>query len=112
LKVKRNDLDGFMNTSCEPISTSKMTCNTNITPVTEGPIAIYISKYATKKTHEDDGEEYNRVAEETRRKMMSRNHYENFNKMKRRSITDKNLLLRRRGKRRCEDCFQRPVVYQ
>jgi hypothetical protein len=70
VKVKRNELDAFMNTSCMPISTSKLTCNTNITPVTEGPIAIYISKYATKKTQEDDGEEYNRVAEETR-KMLS-----------------------------------------
>jgi hypothetical protein len=47
-----------------------MTCNTNITPVTEGPITVYISKYATKRHTKMMVKEYNRVAEETR-KMMS-----------------------------------------
>jgi hypothetical protein len=63
-------MDAFMNTSCEPVSTSKLTCNSNVTPVTEGPISIYICKYVTKRTQEDDGEQCNRVAEETR-KMLS-----------------------------------------
>ena len=65
--VRRHQYDGFQNVSCPAISQSRLTCNTNVSPVMPGPVGQYMFKYGLKQTQEDELAEYERVAEATRK---------------------------------------------
>jgi hypothetical protein len=58
---KRKRYDIFQNISCEAISQSKLTCNTNIAPIIQGPMGQYSFKYNFKDTQKEDTEEYGRA---------------------------------------------------
>ena len=59
---KRAEYDAFQNICCPAISYSKLTCNTNLSPVMKGPMAQYTFKYNMKCTQEEDGEEYHNLS--------------------------------------------------
>ena len=63
--IKRHGYNAFQNVSCPAISQSKMTCNTNVQEILEGPVGQYSFKYVIKPTQEDDTAEYQRVKEAT-----------------------------------------------
>jgi hypothetical protein len=65
--IGRQAYDAFQNVSCQTISHSKLTCNTNISMIMPGPIGQYAFKYTLKGTQEDDTEEYQHVAQATQR---------------------------------------------
>jgi hypothetical protein len=65
--VRRPAYDAFQNVSCHAISHSKLTCNTNVAAIMQGPIGQYSFKYHLKGTQKDDTEEYERVAQATRK---------------------------------------------
>jgi hypothetical protein len=58
---KRNYYDVFQNVACNAISNSKLCCNTNVTPVIDGPIGQYIYKYCKKGTQQEDEAPYAHV---------------------------------------------------
>jgi hypothetical protein len=45
---KRNNYDLFQNVSCKVISESKLTCNSNVSIITDGPVGQYQFKYIMK----------------------------------------------------------------
>ena len=55
---KRRRFDAFQNTSVTAIMESKMSCNTNMSLCTNGPIVMYTVKYISKGTQKDDKAEY------------------------------------------------------
>jgi hypothetical protein len=65
--VRRPAYDAFQNVSCHAISHSQLTCNTNVAAIMQGPIGQYSFKYHLKGTQKDDTEEYERVAQATRK---------------------------------------------
>jgi len=62
--VKRGVYDQFQNVSCPAISHSKLSCNTNISPVTPGPVAQYQFKYHMKGCQEEEREPYEKLLEQ------------------------------------------------
>jgi len=58
---RRLNYDCFQNISCPAISESKLTCNSNMQLLTDGPIAQYQFKYITKHTQHQDTAEYAEV---------------------------------------------------
>ena len=52
--IERHEHDAFQNVSCPAISESKLTCDTNVSPLMPGPAAGYSFKYLMKNTQEDD----------------------------------------------------------
>ena len=58
---KRNRYDLFQNTSCEAISESKFSCNSNLALITDGPVGFYQYKYVFKNTQKDDTAHYEEV---------------------------------------------------
>ena len=67
INVKRAATDAFQNESCTAIINSKLACNTNVTVLMPGPIAFYIFKYNLKGTQEEDQQQYERIADATRK---------------------------------------------
>ena len=67
LQIKRLKYDVFQNTSCRAISESKLTCNSNYSPMFSGPLVMYSTKYTLKGTQEDEQEEYSRAQEAAQR---------------------------------------------
>ena len=55
---KRQDYDLFQNVSCKAISESKLTCNSNVSVITDGPVGQYQFKYILKSTQADDTAPY------------------------------------------------------
>ena len=55
---KRNCYDLFQNVCCPAISHSKLTCNSNIALITDGPLSQYQFKYQLKKTQKEDTMDY------------------------------------------------------
>jgi hypothetical protein len=64
---KRGPYDLFQNVSCRAISESKLSCNTNVNLITDGPISQYNIKYQNKDTRKDDTKEYKAVLESIKR---------------------------------------------
>lgn len=58
---KRGTYDSFQNVSCPAISESKLTCNSNVAVITDGPIGMYSCKYINKPNEKDDTAEYAHV---------------------------------------------------
>jgi len=58
---KRGPYDLFQNVSCPGISETKLSCNTNIAVITDGPLGQYSIKYQHKGTQDDDQREYAQV---------------------------------------------------
>ena len=58
---KRGRYDLFQNPCCLAISQSKFSCNSNVSLITDGPIALYQIKYEFKSTQDDDTAEYAHV---------------------------------------------------
>jgi hypothetical protein len=52
---QRNVYDLFQNVAIKAVSESKMTCNSNVSLVTPGPLALYKTKYQTKATQDSEG---------------------------------------------------------
>ena len=50
-----------MNMYCPVISDSKISCNSNISLVTHGKFAFYVTKYVSKSTQNEDNGEYEPV---------------------------------------------------
>ena len=73
---KRNTYDLFQNVCCKCLSNSKFSCNTNISLITDGPIAYYICKYCVKANDKDEVADYTEV-DYTMKKMTGRVHEEN-----------------------------------
>ena len=63
---KRYTYDLFQNVCCKAISESKMTCNSNVAIITDGPVGQYQFKYVMKSTQEDDVAAYSQVEERRR----------------------------------------------
>jgi len=61
--IQRGTYDGFQNVCCPAVSYSKLTCNTNINAIMNGPVGQYSFKYALKGTQKEDTEEYGHVKE-------------------------------------------------
>ena len=57
----RNKYDLFQNVACKAILNSKFTCNSNVSCITDSPIAMYTCKYINKPTENDDTMEYSHV---------------------------------------------------
>ena len=57
----RGKYDVCMNTYCPVISESKIACNSNISLVTNGKFAFYITKYISKDTQKEDNGDYEAV---------------------------------------------------
>jgi hypothetical protein len=55
---KRRPYDLFQNVSCNAISQTKLSCNTNVSLVTDGPIGAYQHKYQLKPNRDDEQAEY------------------------------------------------------
>ena len=68
---QRDSYDAFQNVCCPSLSYSKLTCNTNISPVMSGPLSQYVSKYIVKDTNKEDVSEYKQLAS-TIQKCLSR----------------------------------------
>ena len=68
----RGKYDVYQNNCCPAISHSKLTCNTNIGVLMNGPSGVYCFKYNTKDTQEDDVEEYDALSA-AMKKTLSRN---------------------------------------
>jgi hypothetical protein len=75
---KRNSYDLFQNASCKAISESKLTFNSNIAIITDGPVGQYQFKYIMKLTQADDTAAYSLV-EQSMKCMSSRVHKDNQN---------------------------------
>lgn len=58
---KRGTYDMFQNASCRAISESKLSCNSNVSLITDGPVGQYQFKYQMKGTQEDDSRPYREV---------------------------------------------------
>jgi len=58
---KRCQYDLFQNVSCGVISESKLSCNSNVALITDGPVSQYMFKYQHKETNTDDTAEYSEV---------------------------------------------------
>ena len=67
INIARGRYDIFQNICCPSISESKLCCNTNVSVVLPGPIAQYTFKYNLKPNQQEDTEEYQKVAETTRK---------------------------------------------
>ena len=61
--IRRHRFDAFQNTSCPAISLSKLTCNTNVSPMTPGPVSQYQLKYKFKDQQEEEQAEPKKVCE-------------------------------------------------
>lgn len=59
---QRRAFDLFQNVSIKAVSESKMTCNSNVSVITPGPLAVYTTKYQTKGTQHDEQEYFAAVA--------------------------------------------------
>ena len=73
---KRGKYDLFQNVCCRSLSQSKFSCNTNVSLITDGPIAHYICKYCVKPNDKDEVADYAEV-DATMKKMTGRVHEEN-----------------------------------
>jgi hypothetical protein len=60
--VKRAEFDAFQNVSCQGVSETKLTCNSNVALVFDGPLSQYIFKYICKSTKNDDEAEFAHVS--------------------------------------------------
>lgn len=60
--LKRAKLDAFQNGSCPAISQSKLTCNTNLSAVSPGPIAQYQYSYGFKDNQKEEQEPYENLS--------------------------------------------------
>jgi hypothetical protein len=58
---KSHTYDLFQNVSCMAISESKLTCNSNVSNITDGPVGQYQFKYIMKSMQEDDCAAYSLV---------------------------------------------------
>jgi len=70
---KRHPFDQFQNASCRVISESKLSCNSNVSLITDGPLGQYQFKYQMKGTQEDDSAPYKEV-ESSIKALASRSH--------------------------------------
>ena len=60
--MKRGEFDGFQNVRCKGVSETKLTCNSNVALIFDGPLSQYIFKYMCKSTRNDDGAEFAHVS--------------------------------------------------
>jgi hypothetical protein len=67
IEPQRHEYNLFQNVAIKAVSESKMTCNSNVSLITPGPLALYKTKYQTKATQEDEQEEFAEVAEMSRK---------------------------------------------
>ena len=61
IQPRRSKYDLFQNVSCRGISESKFACNSNVSAITDGPVAQYVFKYEFKNTQGEDTAEYGEV---------------------------------------------------
>jgi PIF1-like helicase/Helitron helicase-like domain at N-terminus len=66
---KRNEFDVFMNQYCRPISLSRLGSNSNSQLCINGQKAIYVTKYPTKSTQEEDEGEHENVLQYSQSRM-------------------------------------------
>ena len=60
---KQNEYNLFQNTSCAPITESKIGGNTNVREVIPGPLGSYTGKCPVKEMQQQDSEPYENVIE-------------------------------------------------
>ena len=71
---KRGTYDLFQNVSCNAISHSKFSCNSNVSCVIDGPIGAYQHKYKHKDNQKEETAEYAEVAAEVKKFASDRKH--------------------------------------
>jgi hypothetical protein len=69
--VKRHLYNAFQNVCCPAFSNSMLTCNTNISPMHEGPLSHYQFKYHVKDTQDQDTEEYDCISHAVRKALIA-----------------------------------------
>ena len=73
---QRSKYDVFQNISCKSVSYSKLTCNSNLTLVMEGPVGMYNTKYNIKNTQVDERKAFEDVSKALERTLQSERKYE------------------------------------
>ncbi len=68
---ERGNLDVCMNNYCPIVSQTKLACNSNVSVLVNGVHAFYVTKYASKKTQEDDKSEYEPVIRYVEKRLLS-----------------------------------------
>ena len=64
-------LDVCMNNYCPIVSQTKLACNSNVSVLVNGVHAFYVTKYATKKTQEEDKSEYEPMIRYVEKRLLS-----------------------------------------
>jgi hypothetical protein len=68
---QRGAFDVCMNNYCPIVSQTKLACNSNVSVLVNGVQAFYVTKYATKKTQEDDKSEYEPMIRYVEKRLLS-----------------------------------------